>query len=63
MEALIHKIHFPLVPPVQVKEEARRLIDIFSPGGGFVFNAVHNIQANTLVENIISMIEVIQEYR
>ena len=47
----------------EVKEEVKKLIDIFSPGGGFVFNAVHNIQAKTPIENIVSMIEVINEYR
>ena len=39
------------------------LIYIFSQGGGFVFNVVHNIQAKTPIENIVSMIEVINEYR
>lgn len=49
--------------PKEVKEEVRKLIDIFSPDGGFVFNAVHNIQGNVPIENVIAMIEVIQEYR
>lgn len=47
----------------QVKEEVKRLIEIFSTGGGFVYNAVHNIQSNVPIENIIAMIEVIQKYR
>ncbi len=49
--------------PQEVKEEARRLIDIFNAGGGFVFNTVHNIQANVPIENVVAMIEVIREYR
>lgn len=53
----------PLGTPKEVKEEAKKLIDIFSPGGGFIFAAVHNIQANVPVENIIAVIEVIQDYR
>lgn len=53
----------PLKSPKEVKEEARRLIDIFSPSGGFVFNAVHNVQANVPVENMVAVIEAIQEYR
>lgn len=53
----------PFGTPAQVKEETRRLIDIFSPGGGFVFSSVHNIQPGVPVENIIAMIEVIKEYR
>lgn len=53
----------PFGTPEQVKEEAKRLIDIFSPGGGFVFNAIHNIQAGVPVDNIIAMFEVVREYR
>ncbi len=53
----------PFGTPAEVKEEAKRLIDIFSPGGGFVFNAVHNMQANTPVDNIIAVVEAIKQYR
>ncbi len=53
----------PLGTPKEVKEEAKKLIDIFSPGGGFIFAAVHNIQANVPVENIVAIIEVIQDYK
>ena len=53
----------PFGTPSQVKEEVKRLIDIFSPNGGYVFNTVHNIQANVPIENVTAMIEVIQEYR
>ncbi len=49
--------------PFQVKEEVKKLIDIFSNGGGFVFNTVHNVQANVPIENLIAMLEVIQDYR
>jgi uroporphyrinogen decarboxylase len=31
------------------------------PGGGFIFNTVHNIQGNVPIENIIAMIETVQE--
>ncbi|HEB32297.1 MAG TPA: hypothetical protein ENI15_15715 [Spirochaetes bacterium] len=47
----------------EVKEEVRRLINDFSPGGGFVFGSVHNIQANDPPENIIAMFETVKEYR
>ncbi|MHB1347547.1 MAG: uroporphyrinogen decarboxylase family protein [Candidatus Humimicrobiaceae bacterium] len=53
----------PFGSPKQVEEEVKKLIEIFSMDGGFVFNTVHNIQANTPIENIISMINVIQKYR
>ena len=35
-----------------VKDEVKRNIDIFAPGGGFVFTQVHNIQYNVPPENI-----------
>jgi hypothetical protein len=47
----------------EVKEEEKKLIEIFNVDGGFVFNAIHNIQANVPLENVVAMIEVIQEYR
>ena len=47
----------------EVKEEVRRLINDFSPGGGFVFGSVHNIQANDPPENIIAMFETVKKYR
>lgn len=53
----------PFGTPKEVKEEVKRLIDIFSRDGGYVFNAVHNIQPIVPVENIIAMIEVIRDYR
>lgn len=41
--------------PAEVKEHVRRLVDIFRPGGGFVFQQVHNILANVPPENIVAM--------
>jgi uroporphyrinogen-III decarboxylase len=38
----------------QVYDEVRSRIDIFGKDGGFVFNAVHNIQANIPLENLLS---------
>ena len=54
---------FPFGTPAQVKEEVKRLIDVFSHDGGFVFNSIHNIQSSVPVENVIAMIDVVQEYR
>ena len=51
----------PFGTPEQVRELVRERIEIFSPGGGFVFNAIHNIQANTPTENIVAMIEALRE--
>ena len=41
----------------EVRETVRERLRIFAPGGGFVFNAIHNIQADTPVENITAMLE------
>jgi hypothetical protein len=47
----------------EVRKEVEERIKIFSNGGGFVFSTIHNIQAGTPIENIVSMIEVIKEYK
>jgi uroporphyrinogen decarboxylase len=48
--------------PQQVRDEARRRIDDFGPGGGFIGATVHNIQANVPPENIMAMWETLQEF-
>jgi hypothetical protein len=52
----------PYGTPSQVRDETLRLCDIFSKDGGFVFNTIHNIQANVPVENIVAMIDAIKEF-
>lgn len=47
--------------PDEVYREVRERIDIFAPGGGFVFNAIHNIQGNTPTENILAMFKAIKD--
>jgi uroporphyrinogen decarboxylase len=32
-------------------------MQIFKPGGGFVFTQVHNVQANVPAENVAAMLE------
>jgi len=48
--------------PAQVRDDVRRNIDALAPGGGFVFNTVHNIQADVPAENIVAMVEALHEY-
>lgn len=43
--------------PKEVKEEVGNRIETFAPGGGFVFAAIHNIQADVPPENIVAMWE------
>ena len=46
----------------EVRDQVRRNLDILAPGGGYVFNTIHNIQADVPVENIMAMWETLQEY-
>lgn len=52
----------PFGKPSEVREQVLRTCDIFSKDGGFVFNTVHNTQANVPVENVVAMLEAIQEF-
>lgn len=52
----------PFGTPAQVREEVLRRCEIFAPGGGFVFNSVHNIQSGTPVANIAAMIAAVHEF-
>ena len=56
------QVTLPYATPQKVREEVLRLCDIFAKDGGFVFNTVHNIQANVPVENIVAMIDAIKEF-
>jgi uroporphyrinogen-III decarboxylase len=53
----------PFGTPQEVRDEVKRRIDVFAPGGGFVFNAIHNVQAKTPIENLLAMFEVLNAYR
>jgi len=52
----------PFGTPAEVREQVLRRCEIFARDGGFVFNTVHNIQACTPVENIVSMLDAVQEF-
>lgn len=41
--------------PQEVEKQVLDNCEIFSKNGGFVFNTVHNIQANVPIENILAM--------
>jgi len=47
--------------PQEVRDDVRRNIEALAPGGGFVFNTVHNIQADVLPDNIIAMWEALRD--
>ena len=52
----------PFAKPADVREQVLRRCEVFSKSGGFVFNAVHNIQAGTPVRNIVAMIDAVAEF-
>ena len=52
----------PFGSPAEVREQVLRRCEIFAPGGGFVFNTIHNVQAKTPVENIVAMIDAVHEF-
>jgi uroporphyrinogen decarboxylase len=52
----------PYGSPQQVRDEVRRNIEALAPGGGYVFNPVHNIQADVPVENILAMVAALQDF-
>ncbi|MCK5852785.1 methyltransferase [bacterium] len=52
----------PFGKPEEVREEVLKRCEIFSKNGGFVFDAIHNVQAKTPVENIVAMIDAVKEF-
>jgi uroporphyrinogen decarboxylase len=45
----------PKGTPEEIRKQVKERISIMAPGGGFVFNQVHNIQADVPPENIVAM--------
>jgi hypothetical protein len=52
----------PFGTPADVRRQVLERCAIFSAGGGFVFTAVHNLQAGTPVENIAAMFDAVKEF-
>jgi uroporphyrinogen-III decarboxylase len=53
----------PFGTPEEVYREVRERIDIFSEGGGYIFNSIHNILSNVQVENILAMFRAVNDAR
>ncbi len=51
----------PVATPQEVAKQVRENIKAFMPGGGFVFNNVHNIQSGIPPENIVAMYDTVYE--
>jgi hypothetical protein len=53
----------PFGTPNQIREEVRQRMALFGPGGGFVFNPIHNVQAGIPVENLLALYQAVEEFR
>ena len=52
----------PFGKPEDVKNQVINNCKIFGKNGGFVFNTVHNIQANITVSNVVAMLDGLLEF-
>ena len=52
----------PTATPAEVRRHVRERLEIFAPGGGFVFQQIHNILANVPPENIVAMFDAVREF-
>ncbi len=52
----------PFGTPGQIREQVRRNMEVFKPAGGYVFNSIHNIQADVPPENIVALFDAAYEF-
>jgi uroporphyrinogen decarboxylase len=52
----------PRGTPAEVRNHVLQQCEILAPGGGFVFQQVHNIMANVPAENVLAMYGAVHEY-
>lgn len=52
----------PFGSPEDVYREVSERLELFSRGGGYVFNAIHNIQSQTSAENLIAMFQAVEDF-
>ncbi len=52
----------PFARPAEIREHVRRNLEIFKPGGGYIFNNVHNVQAGVPAENITALFDAAYEF-
>jgi uroporphyrinogen decarboxylase len=53
----------PRGTPDDVRKEVEMKIRIFAPGGGYIFNQIHNVQADVPPENVAAMFDTAKECR
>ena len=52
----------PFATPEEVRDDVRKNIAAFKPGGGYVFNNVHNIQAGVPAQNIVALYDAAYDF-
>jgi hypothetical protein len=52
----------PFGTPDQVRAEVQEHISIFGQNGGFVFNTIHNVQADVPTENLLALYRAFHDY-
>ena len=52
----------PYGTPEEVRTQVTECLKIFSRGGGYVFNTIHNTQAKVPVENFAAMVEAVRDF-
>jgi len=52
----------PFAGPGEIRDHVRTNLEIFKPGGGYVFNNVHNIQVGVPPENIVALFDAANEF-
>ena len=52
----------PKATPEEVRRHVLERLEILSPGGGFVFQQVHNIMSDVPPENVVAMFDAVAEF-
>ena len=52
----------PFGTPDDIRNEIHQRMKIFGANGGFVFNSIHNVQAQTPTENLIALVEAVRDF-
>jgi hypothetical protein len=52
----------PLGTPDEVRRQVLQRCEMFGKDGGFIFNAIHNVQNDVPAENIAAMVDAVREF-
>jgi hypothetical protein len=53
----------PFGTPQEIRSQVQERMKIFGMGGGFIFNPIHNVQAQTPIENLRALYAAVKEFR